>query len=103
MDALPRDEVEAIALLARLALSADEIERMRSELATILTHMDELGRLDTSGVEPMTHAVPMVLRLRPDEVAPSLSVEQAMSAAPNRAEGFFAVPNIIPRPSDGSE
>ena len=96
MDALSREDVEEIALLARLALRVDEIERMRGELAAILTHMEALAALPTDGIEPMTHAVPMTLRLRPDEVAPSLTVEEALGDAPDPEGGFFQVPNIIP-------
>jgi aspartyl-tRNA(Asn)/glutamyl-tRNA(Gln) amidotransferase subunit C len=95
MDALSRDDVEEIALLARLALRDDEIERMRTDLAAILSHMDQLRAVDTSGIEPMTHAVPMELRLREDAVAPSLPVEVALSDAPDRAVDFFQVPHII--------
>jgi len=92
---LTRDEVLELAHLARLALTDDEIERFRSELAAILTHMDKLAEVDTIGVVPMTHAVPMDLRLRADEPAKSLDVEIAVIAAPDKVDGCFRVPNII--------
>jgi aspartyl-tRNA(Asn)/glutamyl-tRNA(Gln) amidotransferase subunit C len=87
--------VDAIARLARLALSDEEAERLRGELGAILDHMRDLAALDTAGVEPMTHAVPMALRLRPDEVEPSLPVGDAVGPAPDRAGDFFQVPKII--------
>jgi aspartyl-tRNA(Asn)/glutamyl-tRNA(Gln) amidotransferase subunit C len=97
---LTRDEVLELAHLARLALTDDEIERFRGELAAILVHMDALGAVDTIGVAPMTHAVPMDLRLRPDEVAPSLAVEVALAGAPDKVDGQFRVPNIIKTQAD---
>jgi aspartyl-tRNA(Asn)/glutamyl-tRNA(Gln) amidotransferase subunit C len=95
MPALSRDEVEQIALLARLKLDDDEAERMREELGAILGHMDALAQVDTTGVEPMTHAVPMDLRLRPDDVAASLPQDVALRGAPEVADGCFQVPHII--------
>ncbi|MEM9489309.1 MAG: Asp-tRNA(Asn)/Glu-tRNA(Gln) amidotransferase subunit GatC [Myxococcota bacterium] len=104
-NSLTRDDVADIARLARLELSADELDSLQSELATILDHIAVLQSLDTDGVEPMTHAVPMDLRLRGDEVQPSLPVEVALGGAPEQAEDHFEVPNIIPSgsASSGSE
>jgi aspartyl-tRNA(Asn)/glutamyl-tRNA(Gln) amidotransferase subunit C len=92
---LTRDEVLELAHLARLALSDDEIERFRTELAQILTHMDALAEVATVGVAPLTHAIPMDLRLRPDEAARSLDVDVVMAGAPDKIDGQFRVPNII--------
>jgi aspartyl-tRNA(Asn)/glutamyl-tRNA(Gln) amidotransferase subunit C len=95
VDALTRKDVDAIAMLARLELSDDEADRLCRELTAILQHMDRLAAVDTEGVEPMTHAVPMALRLRDDEVAPSLPVEQVLGQAPERDDDGFRVPAII--------
>lgn len=95
MAALERKEVEEIALLARLHLEPDEIERMREELGAILDHFGALAQVDTEGVAPMTHAVPLDLRLRPDEPAPSLSPAEALAGAPARADDLFVVPAVI--------
>jgi aspartyl-tRNA(Asn)/glutamyl-tRNA(Gln) amidotransferase subunit C len=95
MPGVTRAEVEELALLARLALSDDEVARMQTDLAAILVHMDALAEVDTTGIAPMTHAVPMDLRLRKDEPQPSLPVEVALRAAPDAADGHFRVPNII--------
>lgn len=89
------EDVAEIARLARLDLNADEIESLRDDLTAILDHMTILQTLDTDGVEPMTHAVPMDLRLRGDEIAPSLPVETALAAAPEHADDHFQVPNVI--------
>ena len=97
MDALTREDVEQLAQLARLALDDDEVERLRGELTAILGHMDALAEVDTTGIEPMTHAVPMDLRTRPDEVEPSRPAEVALSGAPDTADGLFQVPHIIDR------
>lgn len=93
--ALSREEVEEIALLARLAFTAEETERLRGELGAILTYMEALQEVDVTGVAPMTHAVPMHLRLRPDEVEPSLPAEQAIAGAPAAVDTYFEVPHII--------
>jgi aspartyl-tRNA(Asn)/glutamyl-tRNA(Gln) amidotransferase subunit C len=100
MAALTREDVEEIALLARLALTDAEIEAMRVDLSAILGHMDALAEVDTSGVQPMTHAVPMDLRLRPDEPRPSLPGEAALAGAPQVRDGSFVVPNIIKTAAD---
>jgi len=95
MEPLSKDDVAQIADLARLALTDAELDSLRGDLSAILSHMDELAAVPTDGVEPMTHAVPMTLRLREDEVEPSLDAEVAVAAAPDRQDGQFRVPHII--------
>jgi aspartyl-tRNA(Asn)/glutamyl-tRNA(Gln) amidotransferase subunit C len=90
-----REEVLEIAALARLELTEDEVERLRGELTRILDAIGELQAVDTSGVEPMTHAVPMDLPLRADVIAPSLPVEDALAGAPKKRDDCFEVPRII--------
>ncbi|MBE7454288.1 MAG: Asp-tRNA(Asn)/Glu-tRNA(Gln) amidotransferase subunit GatC [Kofleriaceae bacterium] len=92
---LTREEVAEIAQLARLALRDDELDALRGELAAILEHVEVLGQADTIGVEPMTHAVPTALRLRADQVEPSLPVAVALADAPAARDGCFEVPAII--------
>jgi aspartyl-tRNA(Asn)/glutamyl-tRNA(Gln) amidotransferase subunit C len=92
---LSKEEVQEIALLARLAFTSEETERLRGELGAILSYMEALQEVDVTGVEPMTHAVPMHLRLRPDEVEPSLPAEQAVAGAPASRDTYFEVPRII--------
>lgn len=95
MPTLTREEVEEIALLARLHLDPSELETMRSELGAILEHFGTLAAIDTADVQPMTHAVPLDLRLRPDEPAPSLPVSEALRSAPAKQDDMFVVPAII--------
>jgi aspartyl-tRNA(Asn)/glutamyl-tRNA(Gln) amidotransferase subunit C len=95
MPALTRKEVEDIALLARLALEPDELERMQHELGAILEHFGALAAVDTAGVPAMTHAVPMDLRMRADAAEPSLPVEAALAAAPRHTGDLIVVPSSI--------
>jgi aspartyl-tRNA(Asn)/glutamyl-tRNA(Gln) amidotransferase subunit C len=92
---ISRDEVRELAQLARIALTDDEQDALRGELTAILDHVAALAAVDTAGVEPMTHAVPMTLRLRADAVEASLPQEVALRGAPAVADDHFAVPAII--------
>ena len=92
---LTKKEVEEIALLARLHLEPDELERMQSELGAILEHFGTISKVDTTDVAPMTHAVPQDSPLRADEPQPSLSATEALSQAPKREGNLFVVPAII--------
>ena len=95
MPALTRKEVEEIALLARLHLDPSELDQMQGELGAILEHFAALAQVDTTDVAPMTHAVPMDLRLRADEPMPSLPVDEALRGAPAKQDSVFVVPAII--------
>jgi aspartyl-tRNA(Asn)/glutamyl-tRNA(Gln) amidotransferase subunit C len=95
MPTLTRKEVEEIALLARLHLDGTELESMQVELGKIIEHFGTLAAVDTTDIVPMTHAVPMDLRLRPDEPQPSLPVDEALRGAPAKQDGVFVVPAII--------
>ena len=94
------DEVREVAQLARLRLTADEVTRLTGDLGRILEYVEALRGLDTSAVEPMTHAVPFECPLRPDEVAPSLPVDDVLANAPRREGSFFQVPRIVPGPGE---
>jgi aspartyl-tRNA(Asn)/glutamyl-tRNA(Gln) amidotransferase subunit C len=96
MSRIRSEEVRELAALARLELSEQEIERMTIDLDAILSHVDALKDLDTSSVEPMTHAVPFDCPLRTDEAGISLPVEEALRNAPRREASFFQVPRITP-------
>jgi aspartyl-tRNA(Asn)/glutamyl-tRNA(Gln) amidotransferase subunit C len=88
-------DVEEIAFLARLALAPSEVERLRGELASILGYVEKLAACDTSGVPPMTHAVPLSMPLRSDVVSPSLPVDDVLAAAPRHQDASFVVPRVI--------
>jgi aspartyl-tRNA(Asn)/glutamyl-tRNA(Gln) amidotransferase subunit C len=98
---ITRAEIQEVALLARLELTEAEIERLAGDLSAILAYVAQLARLDTSGVEPTTHAVPMDCPLREDAVEPSLPREVATAAAPAPQDGFFSVPAILDVPEPG--
>jgi len=89
------EDVRTTAELARLALSDDEVERLGRELSAILEYMNDLGKLDTQGVEPMTHAVPLFAPLRQDTLGPQLDADSALADAPRKEGSFFEVPKII--------
>ena len=89
------EDVRHVARLARLALSDDELERMRAEMSAILDHMDKLRSLDTTGVEPTSHAVPLRNVMREDEPVPSSPLDDMLANAPDRDGDTFRVPRII--------
>jgi aspartyl-tRNA(Asn)/glutamyl-tRNA(Gln) amidotransferase subunit C len=89
------EEVDHVARLARLELSAAEKARMRQELEHILSYIDKLNALDTTGVEPTSHAVPMTNVMREDEVRPSFPQAEMLANAPEPDGVFFRVPKII--------
>jgi aspartyl-tRNA(Asn)/glutamyl-tRNA(Gln) amidotransferase subunit C len=92
---ISREDVEHVARLARLSLSDAERERMREQLSGILAYIDTLRELDTDGVEPTSHAVPLVNVMRDDEVRPGLPREEMLANAPDPAGDLFRVPRII--------
>jgi aspartyl-tRNA(Asn)/glutamyl-tRNA(Gln) amidotransferase subunit C len=92
---ISRDDVVHVARLARLALTDAELETMREQLNAILSHIDALRAVDTTGIEPTSHAVPQFNVMRDDDPRPCLSVEEMLANAPDRAGDFFRVPRII--------
>ena len=92
---ISREDVAHVARLARLALTDPELETMREQLNAILGHIDALKAVDTTGVEPTSHAVPQFNVMREDEPRPCSSVEEMLANAPDRAGDFFRVPRII--------
>ena len=92
---ISREDVLHVARLARLELSEPELEKMREQLNSILTYIDRLKELDVAGVEPTSHAVPMVNVMRDDVVVPSFPREEMLANAPDRVGDFVRVPRII--------
>jgi aspartyl-tRNA(Asn)/glutamyl-tRNA(Gln) amidotransferase subunit C len=92
---LTRADVEHVARLARLALSEDEIAALTGELGAILDHAAEVSALDTAGVEPTAHPLPLVNVLRPDVARPGLPRDEVLAAAPDAEDGRFRVPRIL--------
>ena len=92
---ISRADVEQVALLARLSLSDEEKETLTVQLGQILEHAGKIAELDTGKVEPTSHAIPTVNVLRADVVGPELSVDEALSNAPDREDNAFGVPKIV--------
>jgi aspartyl-tRNA(Asn)/glutamyl-tRNA(Gln) amidotransferase subunit C len=89
------DEVEHVAKLACLAFSEEEKEKMREELSTILEHAGKISMVDTEGVTPTSHVIPLVNVFRDDNVTTSISIEEAMKNAPWATKDGFRVPRIV--------
>jgi aspartyl-tRNA(Asn)/glutamyl-tRNA(Gln) amidotransferase subunit C len=93
---MPGDfDVQYVAHLARIALTAGEQEQFGAQISGILGYIEKLNQLDVSGIEPTAHAVPLVNVFRPDEVRPSLPNAEALRNAPAGANGLFMVPKIV--------
>jgi len=92
---LSEHDVRHVAMLARLALTDDEVEAMRTDLNSILGHIDDIQRLDLSEVPPMAHAIKVVNVTRPDVVTPSFPQHVAVMNAPQSENGAFVIPQIV--------
>ncbi|EDP76374.1 Asp-tRNA(Asn)/Glu-tRNA(Gln) amidotransferase subunit GatC [Hydrogenivirga sp. 128-5-R1-1] len=89
-----RDWVKKIALLARLELTEEEVELFSRQLGDILGFVEQLGELDTTGVEPYIQNIEET-PMREDKPGESLTQEEALKNAPERENGFFVVPRIV--------
>ena len=89
------EQVRHIAKLARIAMSDAEVEAMVPELNNILGWVEQLGEVDTEGVEPLTAVIDQKLRLRDDVVTDGNIRDAVLANAPAAEHGFFAVPKVI--------
>ena len=94
-DRISRDDVAHVAHLARLELSDDELDRFTEQLGAILDHAQDVAALDTAGVPPTAHPLPIENVLRDDDVRPSLDRDEVLSQAPAADGPFFRVPRIL--------
>ena len=85
--------VSYVAELAHLKLDDDQRAQAAADLARMIGYVDQLSELDTDGVEPMSHAFPVVNVFREDEVKPSMERELILKNAPKQKEGCVLVPN----------
>ena len=92
---ITQEEVQHVAKLARLDLTAAEVERMTGHLDAILSYVAKLDELDTTGVALTTHPQAVVNAFRDDEVQESLPRERALANAPEQNGESFVVPRII--------
>jgi aspartyl-tRNA(Asn)/glutamyl-tRNA(Gln) amidotransferase subunit C len=95
MSRISRKDVERTALLARISLSEEEIAGMTADLDGILEHADQLQRLDTSGIEPTAHAIPLDTPLREDVSVAGMDPDLALQNAPQREGSAFVVPKVL--------
>jgi aspartyl-tRNA(Asn)/glutamyl-tRNA(Gln) amidotransferase subunit C len=88
-------DVEHIAALAKLEFSDEEKNKLTAQLNSILAYMEQLNKLDTNTVEPLSHVIELSNVLREDAVTPGLMTEEALKNAPAKTEKFFKVPKVI--------
>ena len=92
---LSRQDVAKVGLLARLALTSEELERMTVELSKIVGFVSQLEELDTAGIEPLAHPLDSQNVFRADEPAVSLSTAEALQSAPRHDGSCFLVPAVL--------
>jgi aspartyl-tRNA(Asn)/glutamyl-tRNA(Gln) amidotransferase subunit C len=92
---ITREVVEYVAHLGRLDLEPHEVDLYTGQLDRILQFMDTLNKLDTEGIDPTSHAIPVECLLREDSVKDSLEIDSSLWNAPDRKGNFFKVPPII--------
>ena len=92
---ISRADVEHVARLARLDLTDGEVELFTGQLGAVLEHAADVEALDTSGVPPTAHPLPLENVLRDDRVEPSLDRDEVLGQAPATEDGRFRVPRIL--------
>ena len=92
---LTRKDVEHVAGLARLQLSDAETDLFTGQMDAILSYVDKLSGLNTDGIIPTSHAVPMENAFRADEPRQSIGTDRALANAPEQLAGYFKVPKVI--------
>jgi len=89
-----KEQVEHVAKLARLELRENEKDKLVEQFSNILEYFNQLSEVDTEGVEPMAHAIPMVNVMREDSADKVVTRDEIMKNAPLEENGFFKVPKI---------
>jgi len=92
---LTKEQVEHVALLARLELSDEEKEKYATQLSAILEYAEALNKVDTENVPPTAHVLPLKNVFREDRVCDHLANEKALANAPDREGNYFRVPRIL--------
>lgn len=92
---ISKKEVEYVAHLARLEIDEAQKDKFTSQLNDILLYIDKLNKLDTKGVEPMTHAIAVTNAFREDIIIDSIGTEKSLANAPDARGEFFRVPKVI--------
>lgn len=87
--------VRKVARLARIAVPEERLDPMARELSGILQWIEQLGEVDTDGVEPMTSAVAATLPMREDVVTAGGDAAKVLANAPQSVDGFYVVPKVV--------
>jgi aspartyl-tRNA(Asn)/glutamyl-tRNA(Gln) amidotransferase subunit C len=95
MAKITKQDVEYVAALAQLSPDEETKERLVREMGEILGYMDKLNELDTTGIEPTMHAIPITNVFRDDVVTPGIERDQALTNAPKSDGEYFLVPRIL--------
>ena len=95
MAAISREEVAHLARLSRLAVTDEELDRFAGQLEVILQAVARVGEVAAADIPPTSHSVPLTNVYRDDVVQPGLIQDEALSGAPDAAEGRFRVPRIL--------
>lgn len=94
--AAPADlNIDHVAKLARLSLTTEEKEKFAQQLGDVLHHIDQLAKLDVSGVEPTAHAYPLYNVWADDVAQPGLPVERVLMNAPAQRQNMISVPKVV--------
>lgn len=93
--AVTAQDVGRVAALARLDLSPEEEAKLTDELGRILQYMERLNELDTTGVSPSAHPIPVSGTFRADEPEQFQQIAEMLSQAPDRRDGYYRVPRVI--------
>ena len=91
-------DIAKVARLARIAVPDEDLERYGAQLGDIVEHAERIQQLETDGVEPTAHPLPMVNAFRSDEVTPCLDRDEVLAGAPATEDGYFRVPRILEEP-----
>jgi aspartyl-tRNA(Asn)/glutamyl-tRNA(Gln) amidotransferase subunit C len=92
--AISEEQVRHVAMLARVAVTDEQVDKLAGELSTILDHIGTIAELDLTDVQPTAHAIEVVNATRADEVKPCLPRELALKNAPEARDGAFVIPKI---------
>jgi len=92
---ISKEEVLHVANLARLDIDEPSIELFAEQIGKVLEYVDTLNRVETTDVEPTSHAISLSNAFREDKVQPALDRDTALSNAPVVEDGFFLVPKIV--------
>ena len=95
MSAISRETLEQVALLSRLSFEPAEAEKFAAQLSKVLDYAESLDSVDTAGVEPTSHSLPLTNVMREDAPRQGLTNEEALEGAPETEAGCFRVPPII--------